>query len=412
MSKKKKGRLLLVCAQCDSGDIGESWCGYKWAAELSIRYDLTVLTNLFPGDVPPSQQIPAARVIEWKATPFLSSFPRFNRATKPWFPYFYWKARNWIKQNAMNGEFDMIHQITPMALRYPSPCAGLNIPYIIGPVAGTLSTPRELLSELDTQPFFMKLRALDDLRLKYDPLLRKSYEDAQAVICSAPYAAARLSGFKVKRVVYETEVVYEPIPDLAVKQQKLAGELELLFVGRLIRTKGVRDAIRALGLLPDLPGVKLTVVGDGEDLEQCKRECKNLQLEGRVRFVGKKARAELDQLYQNSDAFIFPSFREPTGIVIFEAMAAGLPVIAADYGGPAAIVTAEAGILVPIRRPEEYARTLADAIRKIATNPDLRMRMSTAAVELATELGAWQNKFKRISALYRELSGIEAEPPA
>jgi glycosyltransferase involved in cell wall biosynthesis len=406
LTEKRKGRILLICAQCDGDDIGESWCGYKWATELSKLYDVTMLTILFPGDRPPSIQVPLAKVVEWKAFPFISRFPRFNRAIKPWYPHFYRQVRKWLKQNAVAGNFDIIHHITPMAMRYPSPCAGLGLKYVIGPVAGTLSTPPAFVSELDTQPVFMKLRGLDDFRLRHDPMLRNTYEDAQAVICTAPYAAERLSAFKLKRVVIETEVVVEATPELTNRPLKIAGELSLLFVGRVVRTKGVRDAIRAMAQLPDLPGITLTVAGEGEDMAACKAECTGFGLDSRVTFLGRKNRADIDALYKAADVFLFPSFREPTGIVLFEAMGAGLPVITADYGGPSAIVTAETGFRIPVNTPQGFVSQIASAIRALANNPALRAQMSSAAILRSEELGLWPNKMERIATLYHDLAGI------
>ena len=410
LNKKPRGRILLVCAQCDGGDVGESWCGYKWASELSKSYDVTMLTNLFPGDRPPSQQVPLAKVVEWKAFPFVSALPRLNRAIKPWYINFYTSARSWMKQNASPANFDIAHHITPMAMRYPSPCAGLDLPYIMGPVAGTLNTPTGFKDELDTQPAFMKLRGVDSFRLRYDPLLRATFEKAAAVICTAPYAAERLSAFKLNRVIIETEVVHEPTPHLVRQRQANAGELSLLFVGRIVRTKGLRDAIRALALLQDLPNVRLVVAGTGEDLVACQAEVEKNGLSGRVKFVGHKSRSEVDELYRQADAFIFPSFREPTGIVLFEAMAAGLPLVVADYGGPSGIADDETGFRVAPTSPSEFAEGLARAVRTLALDPVLRASMSKAAVRRSTQLGSWEAKFARVSQLYKDIAGITPQP--
>lgn len=407
----KRGRLLLVIAQCDGGDVGESWCGYKWAFELAHHYDVTMLTNLFPGDVPPSKQVPHARVVEWPAFPFLSRIPRLNRAIKPWYPNFYSKARRWMKNMERNGEtFDLVHHMTPMAMRYPSPCAGLGLKYIIGPVAGTLATPAGFLKELDTQPVFMKLRDFDGFRLRHDPMLRKTYEDAAAVICSAPYVKDRLSSFTLKKTIIEPEVSVDEVCSLDMPRSDAVNELKMVFVGRIVRTKGVRDAVRAMSQLKDLPGVTLDVIGEGEDSDACKIETAQLGVQSQVRFLGRKSPAEVMNYYKQADVFCFPSFREPTGIVLFEAMGAGLPVIAADAGGPAHIITDKCGINVYPSSPEKFASGIADAIRKLATQPELRKTMAKEAIKRAAELGLWKNKLVRISALYEEVAGIVPQP--
>jgi glycosyltransferase involved in cell wall biosynthesis len=403
----EKGKLLLICPQCDGDDVGEAWCGFNWASELSRRYDVTMLTQQFPGRRPVAEQIPLARVVSWPAFPYVARFPRFNRAIKPWYPLFYTRVRRWLRQMKRNGErFDLVHQFTPIAMRYPSPCAGLGLRYIVGPVAGALSTPGGFAAELGTQPAFMKLRDLDGFRLRHDPMLRRTYEDAEAVICSAPYVVEQLSAFRLKRTLVETEVTVDSVPAALERGSASKGVLKLLFVGRIIRTKGLRDAVRAMALLPDLPDVSLDVAGAGEDLEACRRECAENGLDGRIRFLGRQSPAQVAELYRQADVFLFPSFREATGIVLFEAMSAGLPIIAADAGGPGNIVSAGSGILVAPTAPQEFVAGLAAAVRKLALDPDLRLAMSKQALIRVTELGLWEHKMERIAALYRDVSRV------
>ena len=109
----------------------------------------------------------------------------------------------------------------------------------------------------------------------------------------------------------------------------MAGRVVLLHVGRAVRTKGLRDVVRAMARLEDLPGVSLVSAGDGEDLEACRAEAVKLGVASRITFLGKISREEVEGHYAAADVFCFPSFREPMGGVFFEAMAHGLPVITA-----------------------------------------------------------------------------------
>ena len=117
--------------------------------------------------------------------------------------------------------------------------------------------------------------------------------------------------------------------------------------------------VRAMAHLADLPGVTLTSAGDGEDLAACRAEAERLGLAGRVGFLGQVPRAEVDRLYARADVFAFPSFREPMGGVVFEALHWGLPVITAARGGPDFIVDDSCGIRVPVTDPVRYPRDIA-----------------------------------------------------
>ena len=400
-------KILIVCPQCDGNDVGENLCGFQWTSRLAQKFDVTVLTQKFPGHVPPSEQLKGIKAVEWDAKPFLSRHQRFNSAVKPWYPHFYFQARRWIKEAQARGEaFDLLHQIMPMAIRYPSPCAGLNLPFVIGPVGGGVATPAGFRSELGTEPRFMRLREFDRLRLRFDPLLRRTYEEARSIICCSPYVARHLDTVATKRIDIEYEVGIEDLPRRQIKDQRPAGTLRLLYVGRIVRTKGLRDAVRALAQLKDLPHVTLEAAGSGEDVEACMAEAERLGVSSRVRFLGRLPRADLDPVYQAADALLFPSFREPTGGVLFEAMRYGIPVITSTEGGPGHIVTDACGVRVRPVSPVQYAADLATAIRRLAGDPALRDAMGAAARERIAELGLWERKLSRVSRIYEEIAAL------
>jgi glycosyltransferase involved in cell wall biosynthesis len=165
----------------------------------------------------------------------------------------------------------------------------------------------------------------------------------------------------------------------------------------------LRDCIRALSLLPDLPEVTLTQAGDGEELALCKEEARRLGVAHRVNFLGRVPRQQVEDLYASSDAFLFPSFREPSGSVVFEAMRHGLPVIAADRGGPGHVVDGNSGLKVPVETPQQLAASLAAAVRQLVEQPEERARLSAGARNRALELGSWPAKAKWLLELYHSI---------
>jgi glycosyltransferase involved in cell wall biosynthesis len=403
-------KVLIVCPQCDGTDVGENHSGFHWVSRLTRAFDTTVLSQRFPGRPPPSEQLPGARVVEWEARPYLARHPRLNSTLKPWYPHFYLKARRWIAAAIAGGSrFDLMHQLLPLAMRYPSPCAGFSIPFIIGPVGGSVPTPAGFRSELATEPRFMRLRNIDPYRLRYDPLLRRTFKEAAAVLCCSPYVVEQLARLGPKRTELEYEIGLESLAPPRAPAPKPAGELSMLYVGRIVRTKGLRDAIRALARLPDLSRVSLKAAGAGEDLAACREEAERLGVAHRVTFLGRLPRAELEPLYRAADVFLFPSFRETAGNVLFESMRHGLPVITARSGGPGHIVTDDCGIRVAPDTPERYAAGLAEAIRRLAGDPALRRSMGEAARERIGELGLWERKLARVARIYEEVAAA-AEP--
>jgi glycosyltransferase involved in cell wall biosynthesis len=109
---------------------------------------------------------------------------------------------------------------------------------------------------------------------------------------------------------------------------------------------------------------------------------------------------------RQADVFVLPSLREVGGIVLLEAMAVGLPVIATDWGGPAIHVTDSTGIRVAPTSREDFIRGLADAMVRLADSPELRQQMGHAGLErVRTNLYDWNQKTDRLLEIYAELIG-------
>jgi glycosyltransferase involved in cell wall biosynthesis len=397
-------KLLLIAPTCDGQDVGEAWVAFQWARRLIERHNVTLLTYHKRGKTPASAQLRGARVIEWREPAFWGRAERLNSMLKPGYISFYKRARSWISQSLSAGErFDLAHQVTPVAMRYPSPVAGLGIPYLLGPVGGSLDTPEGFENDGETAPWYLTLRKLDKLRFRFDPLLRATYEDASCIIGIAPYANDRLRGLSIRRFECLSDTGIEFLPPLIDRSTRVE-PVRLLFVGRVIRTKGVRDAIRAMNGLRDLP-VVLDIVGDGFDRTTCEKLASESGVVDRVKFHGQRPRDAVDDFYREADIFVFPSFREPGGSVVFEAMGWGLPLIVCSRGGPGAAVDETSGIRINPINPTQYAQEIAKAVRRLATDQQLRLSLGNGARRRVAKTALWDQKIDKIELLYRGILG-------
>lgn|GEM_PF-134557 len=174
----------------------------------------------------------------------------------------------------------------------------------------------------------------------------------------------------------------------------------VLTVAVLRRGKGLDLLIEAAPrVLAEQPGTRFVIVGDGPERAALARRIADRDLGGRVVLTG--FRRDVPELLAAADVFALPSREDAYPTVLLEAAAAGVPVVAAETGGVAEIVTAgETGILVPPEDPE----ALASALVELVAAPGERRRLGEAACRRAqTELsaGRWLD---RLTALYRELS--------
>ncbi len=102
------------------------------------------------------------------------------------------------------------------------------------------------------------------------------------------------------------------------------------------------------------------------------------------------------------DCLILPTLLESGGAVLLEAMAVGLPVIATKWGGPAEYVDDSCGILVPPDSRESLIAGLADAMERLARDPELRHRMGEAGRRKIQRFYTWDAKIDRILDFYHQ----------
>lgn len=399
-------RVLILAYALDGDDVGEVYSAFKWVEALSHQTETTVLASHRGKSRPLAEQLPRAEVISWPEPPILHTrFERLNAQAKPWLPVFGRKVTSWLRARLPEGRrFDIAHQILPQAMRYACPLRHFDIPYVIGPLGGGLDTPAGFLAEVGRDRGLVRLRSIDLWRLHHDRRLRKSYQDAALLLGVAPYVKDHLAEAGLGHLPFRSvlERGHGPLPDLPDRAFEL-GKLRLLHVGRTIRTKALRDVIRALAELSDLPGVTLVSAGEGPDLPACRAEAAKLGVADRVTFLGRIPRDQVNAEYRAADTFCFPSFREPMGGVLFEAMEWGLPVIAAARGGPDFILDDTSGIRLPVKTPEQLSCDIAKAIRLLATDVNLRRRLGQGARARIAAFGSWEEKAAQTIALYHEV---------
>ena len=136
----------------------------------------------------------------------------------------------------------------------------------------------------------------------------------------------------------------------------------LLFVGRLASEKGLDMLIQAFVLIHQArPGVRLLLLGKGPHEEALNAKLAKLGLKDLVILAGAVPHEEVPNYYAAADLFVFPSTTETQGLVIIEAMAAGLPVVAVRAPGAVDVLTGGGGVLTE-NTPEALARGVVDIL--------------------------------------------------
>ncbi len=183
---------------------------------------------------------------------------------------------------------------------------------------------------------------------------------------------------------------------------RTGGMHRLLTVSRLVERKGDADVVRALRNLPD---TELLVVGGSEvsglhadpQVERLHRVAEAEGVRDRVRFLGRVDRAEMPAVMRSADVVVCVPWYEPFGIVPLEAMASGVPVVAAAVGGLTdTVVDGVTGVLVPPRNPDR----LADVLQGLLGDPLAREAYGLAGLERIRQRYSWQQVAEDTEGVY------------
>ena len=178
------------------------------------------------------------------------------------------------------------------------------------------------------------------------------------------------------------------------------GHLHILAICRLTPLKGVSVLLKALAQIAAsaaVPSVQLVVVGDGPAREDLERDAAAYGLAQRVTFTGYRSQDEVAAHLDEADLFILPSFAEGVPVVLMEAMASSVPVIATRVGGVAELV--EDGVSGLLVAPSDV-EGLAAAIVRLAADPALRRRMGAAGRAKVEAEFVSRQEARRLAALF------------
>lgn len=209
------------------------------------------------------------------------------------------------------------------------------------------------------------------IKAVYDRLLGQRVLDAVAqfiAVSRAEVAQLRQAGISAHRVAVIPNGIsldeFEPLPPRGQFRARfgVVGPL-VLYLGKLTPRKGVDHLVEALLHLP--PDVQLVIAGNDMGVEQALRAQRSrLGLESRVHFVGLLTGAERLAALADADVLAYPSTHEIFGLVPFEGLLAGAPVVVSDDCGCGELVhEARAGVLVPYGQPRALALALEQLLQ-------------------------------------------------
>ena len=233
---------------------------------------------------------------------------------------------------------------------------------------------------------------------------RNALTRARHVIVTSPMTARILN--EDFGVAADHIMVAEPGTDKALRAKGSGANpgvsLHLLAVGSIVPRKGYDVLIKALGPLTDRAW-SLCIVGAARDadlLAALESQIAEASLGDRIRLLGARSEAELDEIYATSDIFVMPSLFEGYGMVLGEAMARGLPIVCTTGGAAAETAPNAAALKVP---PGDAA-AFGTAVARLLDDAMLRATMADAAWQAGMMLPSWDDAAKRIAAVLKAVA--------
>jgi colanic acid/amylovoran biosynthesis glycosyltransferase len=181
----------------------------------------------------------------------------------------------------------------------------------------------------------------------------------------------------------------------------------LLSVGRLLKVKGHSYGLEAFKIVKQVvPDAEYAIIGEGPERRHLTAQAEKLGLSDSFRLLGELTDREVAEWYKKTSVFVFPSIiaddgaEEGQGLVLLEAQANRIPVVASRVGGiPEGMVDGVTGFLVSQKKPDE----LADKIITLLSNSSLRETMGKAGKDFVLKNYDMKNLAEQWVALYKEL---------
>jgi len=258
------------------------------------------------------------------------------------------------------------------------------------------------ISILQSSSFFFRRMVVPFVRKHVDVWFFLSSEEKELVRQYDPVLAQK---------IFITANIIDParsVASLAFRKKYALDDskFKVLFVGRIVREKGVFSLLESIPMLPCKDDCLFVFVGDGPDMKELRQRAESLQVMDYVRFTGFIPDQECDHFYANADMLAFPTFfNEGFPMALFKSIAAGLPVITTRIRAAKDYLTAPDNVLWV---NGESAESVAKAISILYGDHALRKAMSANNRELA-------KKFTRLqvcTGMHEVMNSIGSRKPS
>lgn len=261
---------------------------------------------------------------------------------------------------------DLVHHVTLATYWQMAGVHRLDVPFVLGPVGGGVSTPSALIPELGRRGIIIDLVRLTIQRLwERRPSVRATWRAADLVLAQNRETAIRIRGNPRVRIV--PNGVSAAISDWSGSD---ARSRDIVVVGRMLPYKAGVLAIRAFAKIG--ADARLVFIGDGPERSRLEAAVDSLGLGRSVEFAGRVPRSEVLKVMSTAAALLHPAVHDDSPLTVVEALSVGTPVVCLDHGGPPVLCHLFPQVdskVVPVTSRRGTIKALAEAMDAVLAAP-------------------------------------------
>jgi glycosyltransferase involved in cell wall biosynthesis len=405
--------ILLSAYACEPRKGSEPGVGWNMAHELAQYHQVWVLTSFAHREAIELElkQNPVPSLQFIYLDPFRWTYDWTNEAQKVHWSihlhYYFWQIWAYFiaRSHHAQVQFELVHHVTYVKYSGPSFVSLLPIPFVWGPVGGGESAPSAFWSEFSPRGrLYEVLRSVARWIGERDPFVRLTVARSRLVWATTEETAIRLRTMGARKVELLSQLGLQQSEMMLLAQATRPHPAPIRFVsvGRLLHWKGFHLGLRAFAAL-ELTEAEFWIIGDGPERQRLQAIAEELGIADQVTFYSQLSRSETLHTMALCSALVHPSLHESGGLVCLEAMAAGLPVLCLDLGGPALQVIDETGFKVSSLSPERAISELSKAMLTLAQQPELADQMGRSAQARVKDCFSWHAKGRFISQTYLDI---------
>lgn len=313
------------------------------------------------------------------------------------------RMRSVVKQLIEEFDIQLVFEPSPIAPKAVSCMYDMGVPVVIGPLCGGMEFPPafQYLEPLTDRISTNIGRVLSEIlhrilpgKLQADVLLVANERTAKALPKGSKGKVYEVVESGVDLTIWEPTDRPEPDPSRPTR---------FVYMARFVDQKGIPFLVEAFKQVAEQTNSVLELIGSGELLDATQAQVAALNIQDKVNFHGWMSLDAAAELISDCDVYMVPALRDCGGCAMLEAMAIGMPVIAANWAGPGEYADETCGFVVDPTTKEDFINGLAIAMIRMAQSPELRKQLSEGSIQrVKTKYFDWDSKTDRVIEIFEE----------